>query len=529
MKKITYTLTQSIKYTYPVGILYLLTLLIISCGRAPISGQEREYEESLKKAEKVSEGQKQEKNRAELIDLRKESEKKMREEEQVSQNLDRTVIESSQRCSTDTRQQVSGEVVNKEEILLSPQELLDTKLSNPHKELNPTQSITLLNHCAELGEQNVAQVAGKEVVMVMGNTGTGKSTTINALMGCQMRVDHDEFEQEVIIVDPQSPLQEIMPIGHGLRSQTFLPQIAPDPMHSHRAYCDCPGFSDNRGPEINIANAINIKRVSQGSAGVKAVLLTNYNGIADVDRGSSISTMEKMCRQLFGNVDNLRIHQNAVLLGIIKAPIYKRNGQPFSLNTARAMLTEKNSPIAQILANRIFLFDPLDRGSDNPDFWSMERCRNEIAQLESIPQHEATKLFQTVLTSDDRIKLLDIARQIREPLTNAIKQEDEKELKHNWQAIQRLRAIGHDEVEQFIQGEVLPTLMTDVLKLIEECKEHAHAHNFKRAEEQLEWLTRVQNMLPETFLELNLPALRQTLEHCRAQYAEQQRLETSIN
>src|SRR3569832_2150243 len=108
MKKITYTLTQSIKYTYPVGILYLLTLLIISCGRAPISGQEREYEESLKKAEKVSEGQKQEKNRAELIDLRKESEKKMREEEQVSQNLDRSVFVSCLCCCSVSCLLVSG-------------------------------------------------------------------------------------------------------------------------------------------------------------------------------------------------------------------------------------------------------------------------------------------------------------------------------------------------------------------------------------------------------------------------------------
>jgi hypothetical protein len=40
-----------------------------------------------------------------------------------------------------------------------------------------------------------------------------------------------------------------------------MPQIVRDLDNNDMAYCDCPGFSDNRGAEINIANAINTRRV----------------------------------------------------------------------------------------------------------------------------------------------------------------------------------------------------------------------------------------------------------------------------
>src|SRR3569623_1532697 len=268
----------------------------------------------------------------------------------------------------------------------NPQHLLNMKLANPDQELSATQSISLINHCAQLGERNTVPTASREVVMVMGNTGTGKSTTINALMGCQMKlVKPRELNlpgtKKIVIVDPASPLNEIMPIGHGHGSKTFLPQIASDPNHTHRAYCDCPGFSDNRGPEINIANAINIKQVLQRSAGITAVFLQDYFGLR-AGRGDNLSAMKTMCHQIFGGIDNLEAHQNSVLLGITRAPLYE-DDEPLTHDAVRSLLKASPERTIKILADRMFLFDPLDRGSDNPDFWSIERCRNEKARLKS--------------------------------------------------------------------------------------------------------------------------------------------------
>jgi hypothetical protein len=170
--------------------------------------------------------------------------------------------------------------------------------------------------------------------------------------------------------------------------------------------------------------------------------------------------MEAMCRKMFGGADNLRRYQNSVLLGITKAPFYDED-EPLTRNTVRELLTGSDSDIAAILANRIFLFDPLDRAADNPDFWSMQRCRTEIAQLGHIPQQQAANLFQTALTDGDQVHLLDTVRALQPKIINAITQGDVTALGQHWQLLQRLRVIEHPEANQLIEGQVLKHGLTN--------------------------------------------------------------------
>jgi len=410
---------------------------------------------------------------------------------------------------------------------LDPQALLNEKLANPNRELSTTESISLIEHCAQLGEQNAYDAKDKEVTLALGNAGAGKSTTVNYLMGCKMKLAKPRElglsgVKKVVVVDPESIHPEVMPIGHGSQSHTFMPQIASDPNNENKAYCDCPGFGDNRGAEINIANAINTRRVLQQATGVKAVFLTDYYGLL-VDRSSSIRTLESMCHQMFGSADNLRRHQNAVLLGITKAPLYNRNGQPFSLNTVRLRITQSNTPTAQILASRSFLFDPLDRGRENPDFWSRERCRTEIAQLSSIPQREATTLFQTVLTGNDQTKLKHIMREQASSLVVALERDDYQAAESHLQSLTQLKIIGSAEVEQMILELAGMPLKHFVLRRVASYKEAALQHRFDDAEEQLWLLRMLTSHFPNTNLQVSLAELESLLTQCKERKAEAQR------
>ena len=407
----------------------------------------------------------------------------------------------------------------------NPQKILEMKLNNPEVVLTSNQSITLVDHCAELGEQNAIAATHRVTCLTLGNTGVGKSTFLNGVMGCKLKsVRPRELGlggmKKVVIVDPESTQAEVTPIGHEGTSKTFLPRIVQDHNNPTSAYCDCPGFSDNRGEEINIANAINVRRVLQQASDVKAVFLTEYFDLIG-SRGRNIEAMEKMCEQMFGNVDNLRRNQNSVLLGVTKAPLYE-DDEPVTQEMVRSLLTRNNRPISQILANHLFLFDPLDRATDNPDFWSLERCRTEIAQLEPIPQHAATSLFQTALTDSDQTKLKRIMRDQAAQLARTLENDDYEKAGKYWQSLARLQVIESDEVERMVGEHALVKIQHHVTGCIGAFKSYAIQYQFDQAERQLALLKMLASHFPNADLKVNLAALEALLTQCKEKKAEEQ-------
>jgi energy-coupling factor transporter ATP-binding protein EcfA2 len=406
----------------------------------------------------------------------------------------------------------------------NPQEILDMKLANPNRELSPTQRISLVNHCATLGQQNAAATTDREAVTILGETGTGKSTSINHWMGCRMELRTlEELEEmgiegeteDVIVVHPDSERPGVASIGHGDGSHTFMPQIIRDPNRATRVYIDCPGFSDNRGAEINIANAMNTKHALRQASGVKAVFLASYPELI-VSRGRCIRNLEHMCQQLFGGLDNLRNHQNSVLLGMNRTPLQA------TLNRIRTKLTRGDSPTMQILARRLFLYDPLERGGE--DFWSREQFLAEIERMPSISQRVARNLFQTVLTDGDKVMLQRIVRHQVEAMNNALEQSDYPAADRCWNLLNQLRIIEHREIEELMDRQVRPHMRAYAQERTSAFNRHAAQHDFTGAERLLGLLRSLQAHFPDENL-VDLESLEATLQTTRAQYTAQQEAE----
>ena len=195
-------------------------------------------------------------------------------------------------------------------VALSGQELLSMKLNTRNITLDTADSAAVVNYCAGLGDQSPAAYNDKNAIVILGETGTGKSTSINYWMGCDMVPrTPEELEamgiqgelEDVVVVDPESAHSEVASIGHGMISHTLMPQIIQDPHKNTRVYVDCPGFSDNRGVEINIANAINIRKGLQHVNNVKTVFLISYPKLCS-NRGEYIRDLAHMGQQLFGGV-----------------------------------------------------------------------------------------------------------------------------------------------------------------------------------------------------------------------------------
>ena len=116
---------------------------------------------------------------------------------------------------------------------------------------------------------------GQNIVLFIGDTGVGKSTTINDLMNCKMKKTNPENlgvispENEIIIAE-----NPVTAIGHKFGnkgSKTKLPKVIADKNHD-LAYCDCAGFKDTQGKAEEIYNALCIKDVIQKSKSVKGFL-----------------------------------------------------------------------------------------------------------------------------------------------------------------------------------------------------------------------------------------------------------------
>ena len=66
-------------------------------------------------------------------------------------------------------------------------ELVQRKLTNPNAQMSAEQKLGLLMHSIDMGEAAASKAEGKDVVMWVGNTGSGKSTNINILHKCTMK------------------------------------------------------------------------------------------------------------------------------------------------------------------------------------------------------------------------------------------------------------------------------------------------------------------------------------------------------
>ena len=122
------------------------------------------------------------------------------------------------------------------------------------------------------------------------------------------------------MVDDASELPEIMQIGHSKVSHTFIPQVKMVTKVGMNIM-DCPGFIDNRGGEINIANAVNTKVAVGAANGIRILVLIGWDSIK-ADRGRGLGDMIQICTCLFGSEEQLQKYaeQGSILVGVSKYP-----------------------------------------------------------------------------------------------------------------------------------------------------------------------------------------------------------------
>lgn len=150
-------------------------------------------------------------------------------------------------------------------------------------------------------------IANKDIVLVIGNTGAGKSTTINYQLRRKLtEIDNcgDESLDLAFAYDQKEDnTLKSAKIGHSSESETFTPSLYKGDFNI--TYCDCPGFIENRSDEKAVITAINTRKAIKLAKSIKSIMVViDYNSFI-TDKGEGIKILSKTLGGLLRNPSDI--------------------------------------------------------------------------------------------------------------------------------------------------------------------------------------------------------------------------------
>ncbi|XP_037032332.1 uncharacterized protein LOC119071542 [Bradysia coprophila] len=167
------------------------------------------------------------------------------------------------------------------------------------------------------GEEQIKSTGHKEIIFVLGSTGTGKSTLVHLLAGNPSflrSIPSDEDSDDFII----EHLHEDKIGNVTFQSKTIYPDLVVD--ENNVPFYDCPGFSDTRTTGIEIATTYFTKRVINKADRLKIVFVVNFNSML---RGiSSRKDFTEFVQYATEFLRNVRQYKMGIILVASKVPVH---------------------------------------------------------------------------------------------------------------------------------------------------------------------------------------------------------------
>jgi hypothetical protein len=170
--------------------------------------------------------------------------------------------------------------------------------------------------------KNIEEIKGKDIILFIGNTGSGKSTTISYLLGADLEYFYNKTGDQVVRVKDESSLANFPIIGQSLgESETLYTKGYSLPpqykLPSSVLITDCPGFSDTRGGHYELCTYLSIDQTIKHCANIKAIVIAFPIQAFQLDRSNPVQNLIESVIERFSetfNVDNPQGNTRVFLL-----------------------------------------------------------------------------------------------------------------------------------------------------------------------------------------------------------------------
>lgn len=214
----------------------------------------------------------------------------------------------------------------------------------------------------------------QNVVMVLGNTGCGKSTLVHYVANDYSKLVSEESPNPHVIDfkirDDLDPDRDRITLP--TESRTLIPVLTVD--ETNTVFCDNPGYGDTRNETVEIAAMCLVKRVIESASNIKMVLVVNYDSVTESNNREDFENLLIRSTELMKNIARF---ENSVSLVVTKAPSIKvrgskvmdifddsiKNSTVHFMHQHRLALKKKGSS-----ANKIHLIDALLKTDSNGDY-----------------------------------------------------------------------------------------------------------------------------------------------------------------
>ncbi|CAF1643132.1 unnamed protein product [Rotaria sp. Silwood1] len=194
-------------------------------------------------------------------------------------------------------------------------------LNNILRKIRPLH-LQEIQRLIEKMEKTAELIRNKDIVLLIGVTGCGKSTTVQFLAGAKMKetkvaivpgkfLDHIEMCEPIknpglihITTSPycRSETRYVVPVTVSLQDIFGLDDTG------EIIFCDTPGFDDTSGPEVDIANSAGVLEVLKNCKSVKILALLSYKSSGDKGQG-----IQKLTQILVKMIDHIEDRLRSIM------------------------------------------------------------------------------------------------------------------------------------------------------------------------------------------------------------------------